>query len=231
MARPSAGDFNLSFLADSWDFHLEYDMRTKDRERDYASWYAVRPLFWALVLVFACILAAAAQAATAQLTCAAPTQNTNGTPISAMLTYKAYWGTSATSLANASALAGPGCLGSVVVPDPAAGTSITYHFAVTAIANGQESAKSNVATKAFTTPIQMPNPPTLLLTLGGDVNVASPNYTNFSWKLGAKAGTIAPNIKCDASRKIGEDYYRVTGPVVWTSGKKDYVVAKCERRA
>lgn len=202
-----------------------------ERELNHASWRAVRPLFLAMVLVLMCILAAVAHAATVPLTCKAPTQNTDGTPITATLSYAAYWGTSATSLANASSLAGPGCAGPVVVPDPAAGTSITYHFAVTATAAGMESAKSNVAVKTFTTPAPTPNPPTLLLTVGGDVNVASPNYSNFTWKLGAVAGTIAPNIKCDANRRIGEDYYRVTAPITWANGRKDYVVAKCERKA
>lgn len=179
----------------------------------------------ALSLVYSC-----ARAATATLTCTAPAQNTNGTAITAPLTYKAYWGTSSTSLTNADAMQGPGCAGTVVVPDPTPGTSATYYFAATATANGIESAKSNLATKAFTTPYPTPNPP-LLLTTGGDVFAATPNYTIFSWKLGAKVGTIAPNIKCDATRKIGDDYYRVTGPVVWIGATKNYVVAKCERKA
>lgn len=185
-----------------------------------------------LLIAGACLIAAAliaagrADAATVQLTCTAPTKNTDGTTITAALTYKAYWGTSATSLSNVSDLAGPGCAGSVVVPDPAAGTSITYHIAVTAMANGVESAKSNTASKTFTTPLPIPNPP-ILLTTGGLVWQASPNYSNFAWKLGAQVGSIAAGIKCDANRKIGTEYYRVTGPIVWTGGKKDYVVAKC----
>jgi hypothetical protein len=201
-----------------------------ERELDHASWRAVRPLFLAMVLVLVCILAVVAEAGTVQLTCTPPTQNTNGTPITAALTYKAYWGPSATSQPNASALAGPGCAGPVVVPDAAAGTSVTYHFAVTAIANGMESAKSNVATKTFTTPLPTPNPP-MLLTTGGLVWQASPNWTDFSWKLGAQVGSIAPGIKCDATRRIGGEYFRVTGPIVWVTAKKDYVVAKCERSA
>jgi hypothetical protein len=202
-----------------------------ERELNHASWRAVRPLFLAMVLVFVCILAVVAEAGTVQLTCTPPTQNTNGTPITASLGYKAYWGTSATALTNDVDLAGPGCAGSVVVPDPAPGATITYHFAVTAITAYQESAKSNVVAKTFSTPRPTPKPPTLLLTTGGLVWQASPNYSNFAWKLGAQVGTIAGGIKCDASRRIGEDYYRVTGPIVWTASRKDYVVAKCERRA
>jgi hypothetical protein len=166
-----------------------------ERELDHASWRAVRPLFLAMVLVLVCILAVVAEAGTVQLTCTPPTQNTNNTPITAALTYKAYWGTSATSQPNASALAGPGCAGTVVVPDAAAGSSITYHFAVTAIANGQESAKSNIATKTVTTPNPTPNPPALLTaeTVAYQINLGSNNKIYFS-----RIGTIELGRACVA---------------------------------
>jgi hypothetical protein len=174
-------------------------MNTKEieRELDHASWRAVRPLFLAFVLVLVAYVGWAADAfgATANLTCTAPTQNTNGTPITATLTYKAYWGTSATSLTNPSTLSGPGCKGPVVVPDPAPGTTITYHFAVTATANGQESAKSNVATKTFTTPNPTPNPPALLTaeTVAYQINLGSNNKIYFS-----RVGTIELGRACIA---------------------------------
>ena len=79
--------------------------------------------------------------------------------------------------------------------------------------------------------VTVAEPSKMLLTVGGDVWVASPNYAGpwpaNGWKLGAKAGTIAPKIKCDATRQIGEDFFLVKGPVVWTAGKKNYVVARC----
>jgi hypothetical protein len=199
----------------------------RSRATDRNSWRASRPAFLLLVLSALCFWAAIVQAATITVTCTPPTANVDGTPITAALTYKAYWGTSAVSLPNSSALAGPGCKGSVMVPDAPAGQSVTYHLAVTAIAAGQESVKSNIATKTFSTPLPTPNPP-ILLTEGGLVWMASPNYTTFGWKLGSTAGTIAAGIKCDATRRIGDDYYRVTGPIVWTAGKKNYVVAKCQ---
>lgn len=99
-----------------------------------------------------------------------------------------------------------------------------YYRAVTALSTGALSAPGPVASTLTTAPTQ-PGP---LLTAGGDVYQASPNWTNFSWKLGAKVGTIPPLMKCDATRKIGTDYFRVTSPITWIAGKKDYVVAKCE---
>jgi hypothetical protein len=194
---------------------------------DRNSWREARPAFLLLVLSALCFWAAFAQAATITVTCTPPTTNTDGSAITATLTYRAYWGTSATTLTNAVPLSGPGCKGSVVVHDAPAGQSVTYHLAVTAIAVGQESVKSNIATKTFSTPLPTPNPP-ILLTEGGLVWMASPNYTTFGWKLGSTAGTIAAGIKCDATRRIGDDYYRVTGPIVWATTKKNYVVAKCQ---
>lgn len=189
---------------------------------------ALRVLLGLLTICGLCyvLLWSRAEAATVQLTCTAPTKNTDGSSITATLTYAAYWGTSASTLGNRTGLTGPGCAGSVIVPDATAGTSVTYHFAVTATAAGIESAKSNIATKTFSTPLPTPNPP-ILLTEGGLVWQASPNYTNFGWKLGAQVGSIVAGIKCDSTRRIGTDYYRVTAPIVWTAGKKDYVVAKC----
>lgn len=187
---------------------------------------AYKPLILLLLVIVLIGVLGRANAAEVRITCTPPTQNTDGTPITASLSYRAYWGTSATSLTTGMPLAGPGCSGPVVVPDPAAGTSVTYHFAVTATANGMESAKSNIATKVVSTPLPTPKPP-ILVTVGGLVYQASPDWTRFAWKLGAQVGTIGAGIQCDASRRIGEDHYRVTGPIVWTGGKKSYVVAQC----
>lgn len=67
----------------------------------------------------------------------------------------------------------------------------------------------------------------ILLTTGGSVWVAQPNWTTFSWKLGSAVGTIPPKMKCDATRKIGSEYFRVTAPITWAGSRKDYVVARC----
>lgn len=188
---------------------------------------SLRPLFLALALVAVSLWGWSVHAATVTLTCTAPTTNTDNSPIALPLTYKAYWGTSPTTMTQTAPLAGPGCKGSLSVPDATAGGTVTYHVAVTAIAGAAESAKSNVASKTLSAP---PPNPLLLLTVGGQVNVASPNYTDFSWKLGNVVGTIAPGIKCDPTRRIGAEHYRVTSPIIWISGKKDYVVAQCTPR-
>lgn len=164
-----------------------------------------------------------ADAAIVNLTCKPPTLNVDNTPITAPLAYKAYWGMKADSLTSTAALAGPGCKGPVYVPDAPSGSSVTYHFAVTAIAAGLESDFSNVASKVIT------GMPKQLLTVGGDVWIASPDWSVFGWKRTDKAGTIAPKMKCDPTRHIPPDLYRVTAPIVWTAGKKNYVVARCEQ--
>lgn len=202
-----------------------------ERELTLASWRAVRPLFLALVLVLVCIWAATARSATVQLTCTAPTKNIDGTPITAALSYRAYWGTSGGSLTNVVTLAGPGCAGPVVVPDPAAGTSVTYSFAVTAIANGMESAKSSIATKALTTPVPTPEPPTALTAAAGTAAYTiKPDYTTFGPMLvSSKVGTVRTETACSARQRIsGTDYYRVPKTAVaFLGAAKDYVVAKC----
>jgi hypothetical protein len=173
-----------------------YSGKAESRRRtDKSTLREMRPAVLLLVLSLVCFWAAFARAATVQLTCTAPTKNTDGTNISAPLTYKAYWGTSATSLTNPSTLSGPGCKGPVVVPDPAPGATITYHFAVTAIAAGQESAKSNIATKTFTTPNPTPNPPALLTaeTVAYQINLGSNNKIYFS-----RVGTIELDRACIA---------------------------------
>ena len=53
-----------------------------------------------LLAVFASLIGSCAFAETVTLTCSPPTKNTDGTAITAALTYKAYWGTSPTTLTN-----------------------------------------------------------------------------------------------------------------------------------
>lgn len=170
-----------------------------------------------------------AEAATVQLTCTAPTQHTNGTPITAALTYTAYWGTSATSLTNTSALAGPGCKGPVVVPDPAPGTSITYYFAVTAIAGVMESAKSNVAAKTYATPLPTPNPPMLLTIerIGYQLNLGSNNRIYFS-----RVGALDLGKECQVGMEVmGKSVIKSRDWLALDAGKTRprQVFALCQR--
>lgn len=153
-----------------------------------------------------CIWGVVANAASVNLTCTAPTQNTDGSAISAALVYKAYWGTSATTLTNAVPLAGPGCKGPVSVPDAPAGQSVTYHFAVTATANGQESAKSNIATKTVSTPFPTPNPPSLLTadTVAYQVNLGARNKITLS-----RVASVPQNKPCVASMSLTDPFRTV----------------------
>jgi hypothetical protein len=74
-----------------------------------------------------------------------PTQNSDGTPISALASYRVYFGTELGTYPNSRTLPNPG-LASFVVDQL---TPATWYFVVTAVnASGTESGFSNVATKA-----------------------------------------------------------------------------------
>jgi hypothetical protein len=97
--------------------------------------------------------------AQATLTWAAPTANTNGTPITVPLTYNVYRGSSATTLTkltNVSAL---------TYVDPAgSATPTTYYYAVTAICAGcTESADSGVVSDTIAAPALTPGAPSGLM--------------------------------------------------------------------
>jgi hypothetical protein len=84
-------------------------------------------------------------AGTATLNWDAPTQNTDGTPLTDLAGYKIYYGTNAAQLTQQITLNGPST--TYVVNGL---TSGTYYFAVTAYtADGTESAQSNVGTKTI----------------------------------------------------------------------------------
>ena len=191
--------------------------RQIERELDHASWRSVRPLFLAMVLVLVCIWAASSKADSVTVSWTPPTQNTDGTPLTNLAGYRVLYGTSASSLTQT--VQTPQNVSRTVIDGLAPGQ---WFFGVTAFtSSGVESALSNIASKTIAAA------PKMLVTVGGPVFVASPDWTHFGWKLGAEAGTIAARQKCDVTRKIGDDFYRVTSPIVWKAGKKNYVVAKC----
>jgi hypothetical protein len=102
------------------------------------------------LMVFAAALAVGQATHTATVTWIAPTTNTDGSPITATLTYNLYQGAQGAALAlKTSAIA---ALSTTVTTGLTAGT--TQCFAVTAVANGLESAQSNSACAAvpFPTP-------------------------------------------------------------------------------
>jgi hypothetical protein len=119
------------------------------------------PLFrYFLALVVLCLIGAAAvDAATLEATCAPPTTNTDSTPITKPITYTFHWGTSAASLTNT--VNASTCSATITVPDPAAGTSVTYHVGVKAIVDSVPSAMSNVVSVVKSTPKPTPSPPVL----------------------------------------------------------------------
>ena len=83
----------------------------------------------------------------ATLTWSAPTQNSDGTPLTDLAGYKVYWGTSSHSYSGTATLNNPG-LATYVVDGLA--PSNTYYFAITAVnSTGTESSPSNEATKTI----------------------------------------------------------------------------------
>jgi hypothetical protein len=77
----------------------------------------------------------------------APTQNTDGSPLTDLAGYRIYWGTSQSNLTNSVTLTNPGVTTYVVGQL----TPATWYFAATARNNaGLESAFSNIATRTIT---------------------------------------------------------------------------------
>lgn len=102
-------------------------------------------------------LIALAQAATptATVSWTAPTTNTDGSSITAALTYNLYAGTSCTSMSKL--VSGITTVSTVVTSPTTLAPGTTVCFAVTAVANGVESAQSNTATTVI--PYSTPGAP------------------------------------------------------------------------
>ena len=175
-----------------------------------------------LAIVAASLVYSCARAGTATVTLGQEAKNTDGTALTDLAGHRILYGTDPGSLSQTINL--PAGVSVYVIDNLTAGT--WYVAARTFTTSGAESALSNIDSKTIAAdPVPEPTP-TILLTVGGPVYTAMPNYTTFSWKLGSQVGTIVVNVKCDPTRRIGE-YYRVTSPIIWTSYKKDYVVARC----
>lgn len=99
---------------------------------------------------------ATAAASGATLTWTAPTGNSDGTAISGALTYNVYQGISVATLSKV--VSGLTPTTGVITTGLTAGT--TQYFAVTAVANGMESALTPA--QALVIPFSTPNPPTNL---------------------------------------------------------------------
>jgi hypothetical protein len=117
----------------------------------------VKLLRLTLALILTCVAVGAhAVASGASLTWTAPTANTDGTPIAGALTYNIYQGATAATLTKVAS--GLTSTTGAVTAGLTAGT--TQYFAVTAVANGMESAQTPVAALAI--PFPTPNAPTSL---------------------------------------------------------------------
>jgi hypothetical protein len=94
----------------------------------------------------------------AVLTWTAPTQNTDGTTITAPLTYNVYRGASATALTKLTSVS------ALTYTDPAgSATPTTYFYAITAVEAGVESVDSGVVSKTIAAAALTPGAPTSLV--------------------------------------------------------------------
>lgn len=194
-------------------------------------WQAIAIAVLALVVGMAIGAPTADAAESATLACTPVTKNTDGSTITVPVTYKAYFGTSAASL-SASKDLGTTCGGVVGgLASAPAGASVTYFFAVTAIADGVESAKSNTASRTFTTAKPTPGAPT------GLTAVETVAY-NVDWKLtrkgvtaslGRPIGTVELDTPCRKDFTLPGGYARVDRNAVKSTQRilPAIVLAKC----
>lgn len=152
------------------------------------------------------LLPFAAWAQTATLSCTAPTQNTNGSPLTNLVSYKWYWGTALGNYPNQKTT--PSSAGCNTVIDGL--TDATWFFAVTAVnTSGIESSLSNAASKV----VELPPGPVRNL----DVQVVSVSAARFvRWTVKQRRGaTVAfgNSIQvADLELMLGAN------PVAWPSG-------------
>ena len=174
----------------------------------------------------------AAVAGTANLTWTAPTLNTDGTAITAPLTYKVYGGVQGSAkavLATVSALA---------YTHSTAPNGVTYCYQVSAVAGGVESSLSAEGCKVM--PPAVPNPPTnLTITVAvvAGINMAPVYKLTSNGKRSADpAGFVPVNVGCTGNvlftyrglsfRKV--DYTQVQ---FWNVVASENVAAPCKASA
>lgn len=142
-----------------------------------------------------------AQTGTAALSWEAPTQNTDGTPLTDLAGYRIYWGTSPGSYTNSVQLDDPAALGYVVTDLSAT----TWYFTATAFnESGIESSFSNVASKTIGGAV--PNPPSNLLTDPGDPTPAFTFLITRDRVALIEIGSVGPGVACDGSQSVNGHY-------------------------
>lgn len=180
-------------------------------------------------LALLAFVAVGANAATIQVSCTPPTKNTDGTSITKPITYTFHWGTSASALSNT--VPSATCSAVITVPDPAPGTSATYHVGAKAIVDSVASATSNVASVVKSTPKPTPNPPTGLVvvdTVAYRLDAGSWNKVAFT-----KIGTVELGTACQSAYSVtvnGTTMHMIEKRTLATPvGSLPYQVwAKCE---
>ena len=169
-----------------------------------------------LVLLFC----AQAMAGEAQLTWTAPTQNTDGTPLTDLAGFKIYLGTTQ---------GGPYPV-SVDIPDPLATSftvpnlteGTTYYFVSTAYnsaATVQESDFSNEVSKLI--PFKVPNPPSMLTVQDLTVYNVIKQVDKFVL---LAAGTVPAGTPCDPSQVVNGHYVVPNDLVTWFGNVEPIVV-------
>lgn len=177
----------------------------------------------ALAFVVGMLLSNAASAGTATLTWTAPTQNTDGTPLTDLAGYKIYYGTSATALTTVGTISSPTAT-TTVIPSLGVGT---WYFAMTAFnAAGAESARTATVSKVITAPPpKVPNPP------GGLTVTVTTAFTVVKQRdrfVMLPVGTVPPDTVCDTSQSVNGYYVVPRSAVTWSgSVKPEVVVASC----
>lgn len=168
---------------------------------------------WIALAALLLVSPAFAQTGSAVLTCGAPTAYTDGTPISGAITYRFYRGTTAGSQTTASPDQ-PSC--AYTWPGLAVGT---HYFSATAIVDGEESERSNVASKVI---VATPNPPTNL-TVQADTTAFVIVKSRDRVAL-VPVGTVAPGTSCDSTQQILGRFVVPRASVTFASSVQDEVI-------
>ena len=204
----------------------------------FESWGAFARSAIARILIAALIVAlaivatsqASAQTCSALLSWQAPTQNTDGTPVTNLAGFKLYFGQSSGNLSQSVTIANPAALTYRVENLTAA----TWFFAATAYnAAGAESAFSNIASKTTIgcVPLPDPRPP-------AGVTITTQAITVFDYvpqvddTLMLPIGTVPEGTQCLAAQGVIADgvvYFAVPRAAVSFAGnvQPDIVYARC----
>lgn len=172
------------------------------------------------LLILLCLLPVFAWAGEATLSWTAPTQNTDGTPLTDLAGYKIYLGTVqggpypvSIDIANPAAT-------TFVVPNLTDGT--TYFFVSTAYNSAstvQESDFSNEVSKLI--PFPVPNPPSMLTVTDLTVYNVIKQVDKFVM---LAAGTVPAGTTCDPTQTVNGLYAVPTELVTWFGNVEPVVV-------